>query len=78
MRTGPYAVVRNPLYLAEEVAIVGALLQFYSPSDAAAVPGALASYKFVEYFTRRTFCAVHSRTTMTHMKSTARLVPYIW
>ena len=29
--TGPYAVVRHPLYLAEELAIVGTWLQFASP-----------------------------------------------
>lgn len=29
--TGPYAIVRHPLYLAEEIAIVGTLLQFLSP-----------------------------------------------
>ncbi|HWE99018.1 MAG TPA: isoprenylcysteine carboxylmethyltransferase family protein [Caulobacteraceae bacterium] len=26
--TGPYRIVRNPLYMAEEIAVVGALLQF--------------------------------------------------
>ena len=30
VRTGPYKFVRNPLYLAEEVALLGTLLQFYS------------------------------------------------
>jgi protein-S-isoprenylcysteine O-methyltransferase Ste14 len=30
VREGPYAVVRHPLYLAEEVALLGTLLQFYS------------------------------------------------
>ncbi len=29
--TGPYAIVRHPLYLSEEIAIVGTLLQFLSP-----------------------------------------------
>ena len=29
--TGPYAIVRHPLYLAEEIAIIGTLLQFLSP-----------------------------------------------
>lgn len=29
--TGPYAIVRHPLYLGEETAIVGILLQFLSP-----------------------------------------------
>lgn len=30
--TGPYALVRHPLYLAEEIAVVGVLLQFLSVS----------------------------------------------
>lgn len=28
--TGPYAIVRHPLYLAEEIAVIGTLLQFFS------------------------------------------------
>jgi protein-S-isoprenylcysteine O-methyltransferase Ste14 len=28
--TGPYALVRHPLYLAEEIAVIGTLLQFFS------------------------------------------------
>lgn len=29
--SGPYAVVRHPLYLAEEIAVIGTVLQFLSP-----------------------------------------------
>jgi protein-S-isoprenylcysteine O-methyltransferase Ste14 len=28
---GPYAIVRHPLYLAEQIAILGAFIQFASP-----------------------------------------------
>jgi protein-S-isoprenylcysteine O-methyltransferase Ste14 len=30
VRGGPYSFVRHPLYLAEEIALLGILLQFYS------------------------------------------------
>ena len=33
--SGPYSLVRHPVYLCEEIAIVGTLLQFLSPATIA-------------------------------------------
>jgi protein-S-isoprenylcysteine O-methyltransferase Ste14 len=77
VRRGPYAFVRNPLYLAEEVALLGALLQFYSPAMLALVlvHGALQVRRIFdeENLLRRTFPDYER-----YANSTPRLIPYVW
>jgi protein-S-isoprenylcysteine O-methyltransferase Ste14 len=77
VRTGPYAVARNPLYLAEEVAVLGILLQFYSTATL------LLFLAHCVLQVRRIF---YEETLLRHYfpdydayaKSTARLIPYVW
>ncbi len=77
VRTGPYAVVRNPLYLAEEIALLGLLLQFFSPLTLGVflLQGALQIRRifYEEDLLRRT-CPDYAD----YAGSTARLVPYLW
>jgi protein-S-isoprenylcysteine O-methyltransferase Ste14 len=77
VRTGPYAFVRNPLYLAEEIALLGTLLQFYSLLTLALflVHGALQVWRifYEESLLRRTFPDYEGYAT-----STSRLVPFVW
>jgi protein-S-isoprenylcysteine O-methyltransferase Ste14 len=77
VRTGPYAIVRNPLYLAEGLALLGALLQFYSEIGLLLFL-ALAALQvrrilYEEDLLRRTFPDYSD-----YARSTVRLVPYVW
>jgi len=77
VRTGPYAIVRNPLYLAEEVALLGMLLQFYSFVTLVLLlaHGALQARRifYEERLLRRIFPDYDG-----YARSTSRLVPYVW
>ena len=77
VRTGPYSVIRNPLYLAEEVALVGTLLQVYSPVTFALflAHGALQVRRifYEENLLRRSFPDYDD-----YANSTSRLIPYVW
>ena len=77
VRTGPYAVVRNPLYLVEEVALLGLLLQFYSSTTLAlfVAHGALQVRRifYEESLLRATFPDYDE-----YAISTSRLIPYVW
>jgi protein-S-isoprenylcysteine O-methyltransferase Ste14 len=77
VRTGPYAVVRHPLYLVEEVALLGTLLQYYSALTLALflVHGTLQVGRifFEEDLLRDTFADYGA-----YEKSTARLIPFVW
>jgi protein-S-isoprenylcysteine O-methyltransferase Ste14 len=77
VRTGPYAVVRHPLYLAEEVALLGTLLQFYSFATLVLLlaHGALQVCRifYEETLLRHTFAAYED-----YARSTSRLIPYVW
>lgn len=77
VRTGPYAVVRHPLYLAEAVALLGTLLQFYSPVTLALFLAQCALQVrrifYEEELLRRTFPDYDD-----YARSTARLIPYVW
>jgi protein-S-isoprenylcysteine O-methyltransferase Ste14 len=77
VQTGPYAIVRNPLYLAEEIAILGALLQFYSTVTLLLL---LAHFVlqvrrifYEESLLRHAFADYEN-----YAKTTFRLVPYVW
>lgn len=77
VRTGPYAVVRHPLYLAEAVALLGTLVQFYSPLTLglflAQSTLQVRRMFYEEDLLRRTFPDYDD-----YAKSTSRLIPYVW
>jgi protein-S-isoprenylcysteine O-methyltransferase Ste14 len=77
VRTGPYAVVRNPLYLVEEVAVLGILLQCLSPVTFVLflAHGVLQVRRILyeEDLLRRTFPDYDN-----YARSTSRLIPYVW
>jgi protein-S-isoprenylcysteine O-methyltransferase Ste14 len=77
VRTGPYAVIRNPLYLVEEIALLGTLLQYYSPLTLALflAHGALQVRRMLyeENLLRQTFPDYDD-----YARSTSRLIPYVW
>jgi protein-S-isoprenylcysteine O-methyltransferase Ste14 len=77
VRTGPYAIVRHPLYLVEEVALLGTLLQYYSPLMLALflAHGAVQVRRMLyeESLLRQTFPDYDD-----YARSTSRLIPYVW
>jgi phospholipid methyltransferase len=77
VRTGPYAMVRNPLYLAEEIAILGALLQYYSTVTLILFLAHLVLQVrrifYEENLLKHTFADYED-----YAKTTFRLVPYVW
>jgi protein-S-isoprenylcysteine O-methyltransferase Ste14 len=77
VRSGPYAVVRNPLYLVEEIAVLGILLQCLSPLAFVLVVahGVLQVRRILyeEDLLRRTFPDYDD-----YASSTSRLIPYVW
>jgi protein-S-isoprenylcysteine O-methyltransferase Ste14 len=77
VRTGPYSLVRHPLYLAEEVALLGCLLKFYSLAALALFAVHLvlqiARMLFEENLLRRCFPEYAD-----YAHSTWRLIPCLW
>jgi protein-S-isoprenylcysteine O-methyltransferase Ste14 len=77
VRGGQYSFVRHPLYLAEEIALLGILLQVYSLATLTLflAHGALQVIRifYEETLLRRTFPNYEDYT-----RSTARLIPYVW
>ena len=77
VREGPYSVVRHPLYLAEELALLSCLLRFFSPVTLALflVHGALqiARMIFEENLLRSAFPDYDE-----YARSTSRLIPHVW
>lgn len=77
VRTGPYALVRNPLYLVEQVAQLGYLVLFFSPLAVAVfiAVGALqiSRISYEEKLLRNTFPNYNE-----YARSTPRLIPYLW
>jgi protein-S-isoprenylcysteine O-methyltransferase Ste14 len=74
---GPYAVIRHPLYLAEQIAIAGALIQFASLSAALLV---LAQFGF-QVLRMRNEELVLLRSFpdyAAYKERTARLIPGLW
>ena len=73
----PYSVVRHPLYLAEELALLSCLLRFFSPVTLALflVHGALqiARMIFEENLLRSAFPDYDE-----YARSTSRLIPHVW
>jgi protein-S-isoprenylcysteine O-methyltransferase Ste14 len=77
VRGGPYAFVRHPLYLAEEVALLGCLLRFLSPLTLALFilhcALQVGRILFEEHLLRRVFPDYDD-----YARATSRLIPYVW
>lgn len=75
---GPYRHVRNPLYLAEEVAVIGAFVQYASPWTAVLIAAhwlfQMARMKNEERILRRTFPDEYAA----YAGATARLIPGVY
>ena len=74
---GPFSLIRHPLYVAEELAIVGAFLQYASPWTALLLiaHGAmqLCRMKYEERVLDRTFPEYAA-----YARRTARVIPYVY
>jgi hypothetical protein len=74
---GPYRYIRHPLYLAEAIAIIGALISFWSPGAIA-----LIAVQFVFQFMRMNYEERVLRDAFPeyngYAKRTARLIPGIY
>jgi protein-S-isoprenylcysteine O-methyltransferase Ste14 len=77
VRTGPYAIVRNPLYLAEEVALLGMLLQFFSLVTLIVLlaHGVLQVQRI--FYEERLLGGIFPDYD-DYARSTSRLIPYVW
>ena len=77
VRAGPYAIVRNPMYLAEEITLLGVLLQYYSPLTLLVLiaHGAFQIRRifYEEHVLRHSFPDYDE-----YARSTPRLIPCIW
>jgi protein-S-isoprenylcysteine O-methyltransferase Ste14 len=77
VRAGPYRWLRHPLYICEEIAIVGTLLQFLSPITvlilAAHIGIQICRILYEEKLLRETFPEYRD-----YAASTWRLIPFVW
>jgi protein-S-isoprenylcysteine O-methyltransferase Ste14 len=77
IRTGPYALVRHPLYLVEELALLGMLIQFFSlPTLLLFTAHAVLQVRRIYYeedLLRRAFPEYGN-----YEASTRRLIPFVW
>jgi protein-S-isoprenylcysteine O-methyltransferase Ste14 len=77
VRTGPYAIVRNPMYLAEEVAVLGSVLHFLSTGTLVLFIAhcvlQIGRIFYEEDLLRRSFPDYDD-----YARSTSRVIPYIW
>jgi protein-S-isoprenylcysteine O-methyltransferase Ste14 len=74
---GPYTIIRHPLYLAEQIAIAGAFIQFASPWAAILV---LAQFGFqvVRMHNEESVLLLSFPDYAAYRERTARLIPGLW
>jgi protein-S-isoprenylcysteine O-methyltransferase Ste14 len=75
--TGPYRFVRHPLYLAEELAIVGVFLQFAS-LWAVLLLGAQIAFQLRRMYNEEVLLAAHLPEYPAYQRTTAQLIPGIY
>jgi len=75
--TGPYRFVRHPLYLAEELAIVGVFLQFAS-LWAVLLLGAQIAFQLRRMHNEEVLLAAHLPEYPAYQRTTAQLIPGIY
>ena len=75
--SGPYRYIRHPLYLSEEIALVGVVLQVMSPLTVLILVGHIAvqvsRILYEEKLLDKTLPQYHH-----YAASTWRLVPFVW
>jgi protein-S-isoprenylcysteine O-methyltransferase Ste14 len=74
---GPYAVIRHPLYLAEQVALVGVFIQFASLPTALLITAQFA-FQIQRMRNEEAVLLRCFPDYATYMASTARLIPGLW
>jgi protein-S-isoprenylcysteine O-methyltransferase Ste14 len=75
--TGPYRFVRHPLYLAEELAIVGVFLQFAS-LWAVLLLGAQIAFQLRRMHNEEVLLAAHLPEYPAYQRTAAQLIPGIY
>jgi protein-S-isoprenylcysteine O-methyltransferase Ste14 len=77
VRSGPYRIVRHPLYLAEEIAVLGAVLQYLSPLTAAVfVVHCILQVRRMLY--EESLLRSRLPDYAAYAASSARVIPYVW
>ena len=77
VQTGPYRWIKHPLYLSEEIAILGVVLQYLTPVTVIVLVlhiGVQVCRILYEEDLLRRICPEYS----TYEASRWRLIPYVW
>jgi protein-S-isoprenylcysteine O-methyltransferase Ste14 len=77
VRTGPYRWIRHPLYLAEQIAILGTLLQFLSPVTMAIFVAHITVQVCRMRYEERLLCSTFPEYRA-YQASSWRLIPFVW
>jgi protein-S-isoprenylcysteine O-methyltransferase Ste14 len=77
IRKGPYAIVRNPLYLVEGIAFLGLLVQFFSPLTLALFL-AQCALQIRRVFYEEDLLRGIFPDYDDYARTTSRLIPYVW
>lgn len=75
--SGPYALVRHPLYLGEGLAIIGTMLQFISPL-ALAIVGLQCAFQVLRMKNEETVLMSQYPEYRDYMARTARVIPGVY
>lgn len=75
--SGPYSLIRHPLYFAEEVAILGVFLQFRSWT-AFAILAAHFAFQIRRMLNEERVLRESFPEYLDYMKRTSRLIPGVW
>jgi protein-S-isoprenylcysteine O-methyltransferase Ste14 len=75
--TGPYAIVRHPLYVAEQIAVLGALIQYASPA-AVVLVAAQCAFQVRRMLNEEALLREAIPGYARYMTVTARVVPGLW
>ena len=75
--SGPYAVIRHPLYLAEQLALVGAYIQFASPAATLLIAAQFA-FQIQRMRNEEAVLLRSFPDYAPYMARTSRLIPGVW
>jgi len=75
--TGPYQFVRHPLYLTEEIALVGVFLQYASPWTVLLLLVQIA-FQLRRMYNEELVLTAHFPEYAAYQRTTARLIPGVY